>query len=98
MKVIADVGLVGYPNAGKSTILAAVIVNQLTRAFPKIAPYPFTTLHPYIGILKFNDEKRISFADLPGKLKRINRRSKSKQRFRNFIFKACRKDKVKSLD
>ena len=59
--MIADVGFIGFPNAGKSTLLAAI-----TRAFPKIAPYPFTTLRPYIGIAKFVDESQIIFADLPG--------------------------------
>ncbi len=61
LKMIADVGFIGFPNAGKSTLLASV-----TRAFPKIASYPFTTLRPYIGYAKFVDETLILFADLPG--------------------------------
>lgn len=61
LKTIADVGLVGFPNAGKSTFLASV-----TRAFPKIAPYPFTTLRPYVGNCKFTDGKKMVIADLPG--------------------------------
>ena len=61
LKMIADVGFIGFPNAGKSTLLAAC-----TRAFPKIAHYPFTTLRPYIGYSKFVDETQILFADLPG--------------------------------
>ena len=61
LKMIADVGFIGFPNAGKSTLLAA-----LTRAFPKIAPYPFTTLRPYIGMAKFVNDEKIIFADLPG--------------------------------
>ena len=64
LKMIADVGFIGFPNAGKSTLLAAV-----TRAFPKIAPYPFTTLRPYVGLAKFLDESQIVFADLPGIIK-----------------------------
>ena len=64
LKMIADVGFIGFPNAGKSTLLAAV-----TRAFPKIAPYPFTTLRPYVGLAKFVDESQIVFADLPGIIK-----------------------------
>jgi GTP-binding protein len=70
--MIADVGFIGFPNAGKSTLLAAVKFHiliyfyQITRAFPKIAHYPFTTLRPYIGYAKFVDETKILFADLPG--------------------------------
>jgi GTP-binding protein len=61
LKTVADVGLVGYPNAGKSTLLAA-----LTAAHPKIAPYPFTTLNPLIGTLQFNDYTSLRIADIPG--------------------------------
>ncbi len=61
LKTVADVGLVGYPNAGKSTLLAA-----LTAAHPKIAPYPFTTLNPLIGTLQFDDFTSLRMADIPG--------------------------------
>ncbi len=61
LKVIADVGLVGYPNAGKSTFLTAV-----SSATPKIAPYPFTTLHPIVGVHEFPDLQKITVADIPG--------------------------------
>lgn len=61
LKLIADIGFIGYPNAGKSTLLSA-----LTRAFPKIAHYPFTTLRPYIGQVKFVDDTKLIIADLPG--------------------------------
>jgi GTP-binding protein len=58
---LADVGLVGYPNAGKSTLLAAI-----SKARPKVAPYPFTTLHPQIGIVEYPDFHRLTVCDVPG--------------------------------
>jgi GTP-binding protein len=61
MKCLADVGLVGYPNAGKSTFLASV-----SRALPRIAEYPFTTLNPMVGKVNFIDSSYFTIADLPG--------------------------------
>ena len=61
LRILAEIGLVGYPNAGKSTLLTAI-----SKARPKIAPYPFTTLHPQIGVLEFNDYHRITVCDIPG--------------------------------
>jgi GTP-binding protein len=61
LRLIADVGIVGYPNAGKSTLLSAI-----SRARPKIAAYPFTTLTPQVGIVEYPDRHRLTLCDVPG--------------------------------
>ena len=61
LKTLADIGLIGLPNAGKSTLL-----SRLTMARPKIDQYPFTTIHPNLGVLTFDDGRTLTIADIPG--------------------------------
>src|SRR5438309_2950337 len=68
LRSIADAALVGYPNAGKSTL-----IQRISAARSKIAPYPFTTLHPVIGIVELGDYQRATLADIPGLIEGAHR-------------------------